>query len=90
MIFWDRSFEADVFNQALKRANRIGSTEPLIVNLLIFFSSIEEYQNQEIMKRTQFNDALWEGGKGARDVLDDRDILTLEDCQEILAGTMTK
>jgi SNF2 family DNA or RNA helicase len=90
MIFWDRSFEADVFNQALKRANRIGSTEPLIVNLLIFFSSIEEYQNQEIIKRTQFNDALWEGGKGAREVIDDRDILTLEDCQEILAGTMTK
>jgi SNF2 family DNA or RNA helicase len=90
MIFWDRSWEADIFNQALKRANRIGSTEPLIVNLLIFFSSIEEYQNREIVRRTDFNNALWEGGKGARDVLDNRDILTLEDCQEILAGTMTK
>jgi SNF2 family DNA or RNA helicase len=90
MIFWDRSFEADVFNQALKRANRIGSTEPLIVNLLIFFNSIEEYQNREIVKRTDFNNALWEGGKGAGDVLDNRDILTLDDCREILAGTMTK
>jgi SNF2 family DNA or RNA helicase len=90
MIFWDRSFEADVFNQALKRANRIGSTEPLIVNLLIFFSSIEEYQDREIIRRTDFNNALWEGGKGAKDVLDDRDILTLDDCREILAGTMTK
>jgi SNF2 family DNA or RNA helicase len=90
MIFWDRSWEADIFNQALKRANRIGSTEPLIVNLLIFFSSIEEYQNKEIIRRTDFNNALWEGGKGAKDVLDNRDILTLDDCREILAGTMTK
>jgi SNF2 family DNA or RNA helicase len=90
MLFWDRSWEADIFNQALKRANRIGSTEPLIVNLLIFFSSIEEYQNREIVKRTNFNNALWEDGKGARDVLDSRDILTLDDCREILAGTMTK
>jgi SNF2 family DNA or RNA helicase len=90
MIFWDRSWEADIFNQALKRSNRIGSTEPLIVNLLIFFSSIEEYQNGEIIKRTNFNNALWEGGKGARDVLDNRDILTLDDCREILAGTMNK
>jgi SNF2 family DNA or RNA helicase len=90
MIFWDRSWEADIFNQALKRANRIGSIEPLIVNLLIFFKSIEEYQNKEIMKRTSFNNDLWEGGRGARDVLDDRDILTLDDCREILAGTMSK
>jgi SNF2 family DNA or RNA helicase len=90
MIFWDRSWESDVFNQALKRANRIGSTEPLIVNLLIFFSSIEEYQNTEIIKRTNFNNALWEGGKGTGYVPDRRDILTLDDCREILAGTMTK
>jgi SNF2 family DNA or RNA helicase len=90
MIFWDRSWEASIFNQALKRANRIGSTEPLIVNLLIFFSSIEEYQNREIEKRTDFNNSLWEGGKGAKDVLDTRDILTLDDCREILAGTMSK
>jgi SNF2 family DNA or RNA helicase len=90
MIFWDRSWEADIFNQALKRANRIGSTEPLIVNLLIFFSSIEEYQDREIAKRTNFNNALWEGSKGAKDVLDNRDVLTLDDCREILAGVMTK
>jgi SNF2 family DNA or RNA helicase len=90
MIFWDRSFDSSVYVQALKRANRIGSTEPLIVNLLIFFNSIEEYQDREIIKRTNFNNALWEGGKGSRDVLDARDILTLDDCREILAGTMTK
>lgn len=90
MIFWDRSWRAEIFNQALKRANRIGSKEPLIVNLLIFFSSIEEYQNREIMKRTDFNNALWEGCKGAGNVVDDRDILTLDDCREILAGTMSK
>jgi SNF2 family DNA or RNA helicase len=90
MIFWDRSWESDVFNQALKRANRIGSAEPLIVNLLIFFSSIEEFQNKEITKRTNFNNAIWDGGKGAADVMDDRDILTLDDCREILAGTMSK
>jgi SNF2 family DNA or RNA helicase len=90
MIFWDRSWEADIFNQALKRANRIGSKEPLVVNQLIFFSSIEEYQDREIVKRTNFNNSLWEGSKGARDVLDDRDILTLNDCREILAGMMSK
>jgi hypothetical protein len=90
MIFWDRSWGAETFSQALKRANRIGSTDPLIVNLLIFFSSIEEYQNKEIVNRIDFNNALWEDGKGAADVLDTRDILTLEDCREILAGTMTK
>jgi SNF2 family DNA or RNA helicase len=90
MVFWDRSFEADVFNQALKRANRIGSTEPLVVNTLIFFNSIEEYQNKEIEKRTNFNNSLWEGCHGAGDVIDGRDILTLDDCREILAGTMTK
>jgi SNF2 family DNA or RNA helicase len=90
MIFWDRSWDSSIYSQALKRANRIGSTEPLVVNNLIFFSSIEEYQNEEIIKRIDFNSGLWEGGKGARDVLDDRDILTLDDCREILAGTMTK
>jgi SNF2 family DNA or RNA helicase len=90
MIFWDRSWESDIFNQALKRANRIGSVEPLVVNSLIFFSSIEEYQNREIIKRTDFNNALWDGGKGTADTVDDRDILTLDDCREILAGTMAK
>jgi SNF2 family DNA or RNA helicase len=90
MIFWDRSFDSSTYVQALKRANRIGSTEPLIVNLLIFFNSIEEYQNKEIVKRTDFNNALWDGGKGAEEVLDTRDILTLDDCREILAGTMSK
>jgi SNF2 family DNA or RNA helicase len=90
MIFWDRSWDFSTYAQALKRANRIGSTEPLIVNNLILYSSIEEYQNTEIEKRSEFNNDLWNGGKGARDVLDDRDILTLDDCREILAGTMVK
>jgi SNF2 family DNA or RNA helicase len=90
MIFWDRSWESDIFIQAVKRANRIGSAEPLIVNLLIFFKSIEEYQHKEIGERIGFNNALWEGCEGAEKVLDDRDILTLDDCREILAGTMTK
>jgi SNF2 family DNA or RNA helicase len=90
MIFFDRSWDSSTYTQALKRANRIGSKEPLIVNNLIFFSSIEEYQDREIIKRTDFNNAIWEGGKGARDVLDDRGILTLDDCREILAGTTTK
>jgi SNF2 family DNA or RNA helicase len=90
MIFWDRSWRSEIYSQALKRANRIGSTEPLIVNNLIFYSSIEEYQDKEIAKRIEFNSDLWQGGKGAGDVLDGRDILTLEDCREILAGTMTK
>jgi SNF2 family DNA or RNA helicase len=90
MVFWDRSWDFSTYAQALKRANRIGSTEPLVVNLLICFNTIEEYQNREIMKRAEFNNDLWESCKGAGDVLDARDILTLDDCREILAGTMGK
>jgi SNF2 family DNA or RNA helicase len=86
MIFWDRSFDASTYIQALKRSNRIGSTEPLIVNNLIMFNSIEEYQNTEIEKRLEFNDDLWEGGKNANNVLDNRNILNLSECREILLG----
>jgi hypothetical protein len=86
MIFGDRSWNAATYIQALKRANRIGSTESLIVNNLIFFNSIEEYQDGEINKRLEFNDDLWEGGKNAKDVLDNRDILNLADVKNILAG----
>jgi SNF2 family DNA or RNA helicase len=86
MIFWDRSFDASTYIQALKRANRIGSTEPLVVNDLIFFNSIEEFQNTEIEARLTFNDDLWESGKNARNVLDNRDILSLSEVKNILAG----
>jgi hypothetical protein len=89
MIFWDRSWDFSTYIQALKRANRIGSTEPLIVNILILFSSIEEYQNTEIEKRLEFNDDLWNSGKNAERVLDNRDILSLSDCQHILAGKVS-
>jgi SNF2 family DNA or RNA helicase len=90
MIFWDRSFDASTYIQALKRANRIGSKEPLVVNNLITFSSIEEYQNEEIEKRLEFNDDLWEGGKMAGNVLDNRGILNLSEVKNILAGTSLK
>jgi len=62
-------------------------TDSLIVNILILFNTIEEYQNEEIMKRLEFNNDLWEGGKGAEDVLDRRDVLSLTDVKRILAGT---
>jgi SNF2 family DNA or RNA helicase len=87
MIFFDRSWDASTYVQALKRANRIGSREPLVVNSLIFFNSIEEFQNTEIEKRLKFNDDLWEGGKNAEDVLDNRDILSLSEVKNILAGS---
>jgi SNF2 family DNA or RNA helicase len=90
MIFWDRSWDASTYIQALKRANRIGSTEPLIVNNLIIFRSLEEFQNEEIDKRLSFNDNLWEGRKNAEDTLDTRDILSLSDVKRILAGTSVK
>jgi SNF2 family DNA or RNA helicase len=90
MIFWDRSWDASTYSQALKRANRIGSTEPLIVNNLIIFGSIEEFQDEEIKKRLAFNDDLWDGGKKARDVLDNRDILNLADVKRILVGNYEK
>ena len=84
MIFWDRSWKSTAYIQALKRANRIGSTEPLIVNDLIFYSSIEEYQYEEIQKRLEFNDDLWDDAKGAENVMDNRDILSLSEVKEIL------
>jgi len=86
MIFFDRSWRAIIYRQCIKRSNRIGSTESLIVNNLIAFSSIEEFQNEEIEKRLAFNDDLWDGGKGAEDILDNRDILTLSDVKRILTG----
>lgn len=85
-IFWDRSWRSDIYIQAIKRSNRIGSTEPLVVNDMIFCNSIEEYQYREIRKRLNFNDSLFEGGKGADDVLDKRDVLELSDVKEILTG----
>lgn len=85
-IFWDRSWRSDIYIQAIKRSNRIGSSEPLIVNDMIFCNSIEEYQYKEIKKRLDFNNALWEGGKGAEYVLDTRDVLELDDVKEILVG----
>lgn len=85
-IFWDRSWRSDVYIQAIKRSNRIGSGEPLIVNDLLFTASIEEYQYKEISRRLDFNNGLWMGAKGAEDALDRRGALSLSDVKEILAG----
>jgi SNF2 family DNA or RNA helicase len=90
MIFWDRSFDASTYIQAMKRSNRIGSTEPLIINNLISFSSIEEYQDEEIRKRLGFNDDLWEGGKNVQYAVDTRDILSFSSVKSILAGGSVK
>jgi SNF2 family DNA or RNA helicase len=88
MIFFDRSWNSSTYIQAIKRANRIGSTEPLIVNNLIIFNSIEEYQNTEIEKRLEFNDDLWSDSKNADEVLDNRDILSLSELKNILVGAV--
>lgn len=85
-IFWDRSWRSDMYIQAIKRSNRIGSDEPLVVNDLLFCDSIEEYQYKEISKRLDFNNELWMGAKGAEDVLDKRDVLSLTDMKGILTG----
>ena len=90
MIFWDRVWRAITYMQGIKRANRIGSTEPLLVNNLICFSSIEEYQNAEIEKRLEFNDDLWENNKNVEDTLDNRDVLYLKEIKQILTGTSLK
>ena len=86
MVFWDRPWKAIRYIQALKRSNRIGSTEPLIVNNLICFNSIEEYQDEEINRRLEFNNDLWDDGKSAEDVMDSRDILSLTEVRKILTG----
>lgn len=58
-IFWDRSWRSDTYMQSVKRSNRIGSKERLIVNDLLFFSSGETRQRKEIDKRLDFNNTLW-------------------------------
>lgn len=68
-IFWDRSWRSDIYAQAIKRSNRIGSTEPLIVNDLIFFQSIEKYQYREIKNRLDFNDKSFDENQGGQQFL---------------------
>jgi SNF2 family DNA or RNA helicase len=87
MIFWDRSWKAIRYIQAIMRANRIGSIEPLIVNNLISFSSIEEFQDEEIQRRLEFNADIWNDGKGAEEVIDNRNILNLSEVRRILVGS---
>lgn len=87
MIFWDRSWKAHTYQQALKRSNRIGSTDTLIVNNLIFNNSIEDYQNKEIDKRLAFNADLWNESKDSEAVGEQEAILSLADIKSILCST---
>lgn len=61
-IFWDRSWRSDTYMQSVKRSNRIGSSEQLIVCDLIFFDSSESRQRREIDSRLNFNNDLWSKG----------------------------
>lgn len=59
-IFWDRSWDAEVFAQAYKRSHRIGQTESVVVHSLIFDGTFEEEQDAELQKRLEFNSSLWQ------------------------------
>lgn len=85
-IYWDRVWDAEVFAQSLKRSHRIGQTEKVIVNPLIFIGSLEEEQDAELNKRLDFNSKVWMEKIAPEDKEDLDAPLSLEECKEILAG----
>lgn len=85
-IYWDRLWDAETFLQACRRSYRIGQTERVIINPLIFVNSLEEEQDKELNKRIDFNSKVWikEITELKDEFLDEP--LTLEKCKEIFTG----
>ena len=85
-IYWDRIWDAETFAQSLKRSHRIGQTEKVIVNPLIFIGSFEEEQDAELNKRLDFNSKVWMEKIAPEDKEDLDAPLSLEECRKILVG----
>jgi len=58
-IYWDFPMEQDVFFQTIKRSHRIGTTETVIVNPLMFPSTLEENLYYGILDKNEFNQQAW-------------------------------
>jgi len=85
-IYWDRIWDAETFAQSLKRSHRLGQTEKVVVNPLIFVGSLEEEQDTELNKRLDFNSKVWMEKVKPEDTADLDSPLSLEECRKILAG----
>jgi hypothetical protein len=58
-IYWDLPMEQDVLFQTIKRSHRIGTTEPVIANFLLFPGTIEENLYYGILDKNEFNERAW-------------------------------
>jgi SNF2 family DNA or RNA helicase len=58
-IYWDLPMEQDVLFQTIKRSHRIGTTEPVITNFLLFPGTIEENLYYGILDKNEFNERAW-------------------------------
>jgi len=58
-IYWDFPLEQDVFYQTIKRSHRIGSTETVFVNPLMFPSTLEENLYYGLLDKNEFNERAW-------------------------------
>ena len=85
-IYWDRIWDAETFAQSLKRSHRIGQTEKVVVNPLVFAGSLEEEQDTELNKRLDFNSKVWMDKITPEDKQDLDAPLSLEECRKILVG----
>ena len=85
-IYWDRVWDAEVFAQSLKRSHRIGQTEKVVVNPLIFINSLEEEQDSELNRRLDFNSKVWMEKVAPEDKQELDAPLSLEECRKILVG----
>lgn len=58
-IYWDLPMEQDVLFQTIKRSHRIGTTEPVIANFLLFPGTLEENLYYGILDKNEFNERAW-------------------------------
>jgi SNF2 family DNA or RNA helicase len=58
-IYWDLPMEQDVLFQTIKRSHRIGTTEPVIANFLMFPGTLEENLYYGILDKNEFNERVW-------------------------------
>jgi len=58
-VYWDFPQEQDVFYQTIKRSHRIGTTETVIVNPLLFPATLEENLFYGLLDKNEFNERAW-------------------------------
>jgi SNF2 family DNA or RNA helicase len=58
-VYWDVPLRQDVLFQTIKRSHRIGTTEPVIANFLLFSGTVEENLYNGLMDKNDFNEKTW-------------------------------